>query len=69
MGKKEPMIAQEYRPTAIDFDAPLTHYRMHDLASVINAQLWAEKEYLKPEKELHKSEKRSVRLGDGMVKK
>lgn len=68
MEKKEPMIAQEYRPTAIDYDAPLTHFRMHDLVSVINAQLWAEKEYLKPEKELHKPEKGAVKPGDGMVK-
>jgi len=60
--KKEPMISQENRPTAIDFDMPIAEFKLRDLYSIIHAQLHpeifkTEKEHLKTEKELFKTEK------------
>jgi len=54
--KKEPMIGQASRPTAIDYDAPIANFKLRDLHAVIYAHL-SEKELLKVEKELHKPEK------------
>lgn len=54
--KKEPMIGQENRPTAIDYDAPIANFKLRDLHAVIYAHL-SEKEVLKVEKEVHKPEK------------
>ena len=52
--KKEPMIGQESRPTAIDFDMPIANFKLRDLYAVIQAHpefLKLEKEHLKGEKE------------------
>jgi hypothetical protein len=43
--KKEPMISQESRPTAIDFDMPIADFKLRDLYAVIHGYT----EYLKPE--------------------
>ncbi len=55
--KKEPMIGQENRPTAIDYDLPIADFKLRDLYAVIQAQIRPEKEILKTEKEHFKSEK------------
>jgi hypothetical protein len=67
--KKQTMIDQESRPTAIDYDAPLADLKIRDLLSIVNAHLTEqfkhvnpelfkpEKELRKPEKELYKPEK------------
>ena len=62
MADKEPMIGRENRPTAIDWDMPVSGLKLRDLMSVVNAQispelLKTEKEHFKPEKELLKGEK------------
>ena len=58
--KKEPMIGQESRPTAIDFDMPIADFKLRDLYAIIHTHLQPEilksekeqfKEHLKPEKE------------------
>jgi len=49
--KKEPMIGQQNRPTAIDFDAPIANFKLRDLYAVIHSQIHTEKEHFKPEKE------------------
>src|SRR6266404_537681 len=54
---KDPMISREQRPTAVDFDIPISDFKLRDLVSVIQAQIRPEKEILKSEKELHKPEK------------
>lgn len=54
--KKEPMIGQESRPTAIDYDAPIANFKLRDLYAVIN-QHFIEKEVAKVEKEHFKAEK------------
>jgi len=67
-GKKEPMISQTDRPTAIDYDAPITNFKVRDLMAIVHSQfreyLKPEyfkpeyfKEYFKPEKEIIKPEK------------
>ena len=54
--KKEPMISSENRPTAIDFEAPVSQLKVRELLSLVP---WGE--YFKVEKEiakeLHKVEK------------
>ncbi len=55
--KKEPMIGQQNRPTAIDYDAPIANFKLRDLYAVIHSQLHTEKEILKVEKEHFKPEK------------
>jgi hypothetical protein len=55
--KKEPMIGQENRPTAIDYDLPIGDFKLRDLYAVIQAHIRPEKELLKTEKEHFKSEK------------
>lgn len=61
--KKEPMIGKESRPTAIDYDAPISNWKVRDLTAVISAQIFEHlkytpiPEYMKPEKELGKPEK------------
>jgi hypothetical protein len=70
--KKEPMISQQNRPTAVDFDMPIANFKLRDLHAVINSHLTEkeiskveketfkpekEKEHFKPEKELFKPEK------------
>jgi hypothetical protein len=54
---KEPMIGREQRPTATDFEAPISDMKLRDLMAVIEAQIRPEKEILKSEKEFHKPEK------------
>ncbi|HET7219610.1 MAG TPA: hypothetical protein VFJ02_16250 [Vicinamibacterales bacterium] len=49
--KKEPMIEQQSRPTAIDYDKPLSELKLRDLSIVIAGHLHTEKELLKSEKE------------------
>jgi len=53
--KKEPMISQQNRPTAVDFDAPIADFKLRDLHAVINSHL-TEKEISKTEKEHFKPE-------------
>jgi len=55
--KKEPMIGQQNRPTAIDYDAPIANFKLRDLYAVISSHLHTEKEILKVEKEHFKPEK------------
>jgi hypothetical protein len=43
---KEPMIEKENRPTAIDYDMPITQFKLRDLLAVIHANL---SESFKPE--------------------
>jgi len=45
-GKKEPMISQTDRPTAIDYDAPITNFKVRDLMAIVHSQF---REYFKPE--------------------
>lgn len=53
--KKQPMIGQADRPTAIDYDAPITSFKLRDLVAVVNSQMLEylkytpQPEYLKPE--------------------
>jgi hypothetical protein len=52
--KKEPMIGKESRPTAIDYDAPISDWKVRDLVAVLNSQMERLKytpipEELKPE--------------------
>jgi hypothetical protein len=50
--KKEPMIGKSSRPTAIDYDAPLSSMKVGDLIGVLSAhaeQAKAHPEYYKPE--------------------
>jgi hypothetical protein len=54
--KKEPMIGQESRPTAIDYDAPIANFKLRDLYAVISNH-FLEKEVAKVEKEHFKGEK------------
>ena len=54
---KDPMISRDQRPTAVDFDVPISDFKLRDLVSVIQAQIHPEKEFAKGEKELHKPEK------------
>lgn len=52
--KKEPMIGQESRPTAIDYDMPIANFKLRDLYAVIHSHpemIKVEKETFKPEKE------------------
>lgn len=67
------MIGQENRPTAIDYDAPITSFKLRDLVAVVNSQMLEYLKYtpqpehlkpeifkpelIKPEKEIFKSEK------------
>jgi len=37
--KKEPMIGQESRPTAIDYDASIADWKVRDLMALIGAQM------------------------------
>lgn len=52
---REPMIGRENRPTAVDFDAPISEWKYRDLVSVIHAEIerikpeWQKPEGLKPE--------------------
>jgi hypothetical protein len=66
--KKEPMISQASRPTAIDYDAPIANFKLRDLVAVVNSQMLEYLKYtprpehqkpetFKPEKEILKSEK------------
>jgi hypothetical protein len=55
--KKEPMIGQESRPTAIDFDMPIADFKLRDLYAIIQTHIHPEKEILKLEKEHFKPEK------------
>jgi hypothetical protein len=66
--KKQPMIGQASRPTAIDYDAPITSFKLRDLVAVVNSQMLEclkyvpqpehlKPEFFKPEKEIFKSEK------------
>jgi len=55
--KKEPMIGQQSRPTAIDYDAPIANFKLRDLYAVISSHLHTEKEIVKVEKEHFKPEK------------
>ena len=71
--KKETMINQANRPSAIDYDAPISNFKMRDLVSVVNAQMLEimkytpqpehlkpehlKPEHIKPEKEIFKVEK------------
>jgi hypothetical protein len=58
--KKEPMISSENRPTAIDFEAPVSQLKVRELLALVP---WAE--YFKVEKEitkeLHKVEKEAIK--------
>jgi hypothetical protein len=54
--KKEPMIGRESRPTAMDFDAPISNFKLRDLYAVIHGH-FTEKEIVKVEKEHFKPEK------------
>jgi hypothetical protein len=60
--KKEPMIGKSSRPTAIDYDAPLSGMKVRDLLGVLGAhageQAKAHYEFYKPEffKEFFKPE-------------
>ncbi len=47
--KKEPMIGKSSRPTAIDYDAPLSSMKVGDLLGVLSAHAAANREYFKPE--------------------
>jgi hypothetical protein len=49
--KKEPMIGQESRPTAIDFDMPIANFTLRDLYAVMQSQIHLAQEHLKTEKE------------------
>ncbi|MDP3416737.1 hypothetical protein [Falsiroseomonas sp.] len=58
--RKEPMIDQSNRPSAIDFDSEISKMKVSDLSALVGAHievLKAEKEIAKTEKELSKSEK------------
>ena len=48
--KKEPFISQASRPTAIDYDMPISDFKLRDLLAVAN-HVHVEKEVLKSEKE------------------
>jgi hypothetical protein len=37
--KKEPMIGRGNRPSAIDYDAPISNFKLRDLVAVINSQM------------------------------
>ncbi len=61
--KKEPMIGKADRPTPIDYDAPISNFKLRDLVAVVNAQMLEHlkhiPEILKPEHikpETHKPE-------------
>jgi Skp family chaperone for outer membrane proteins len=79
--KKEPMISQTNRPTAIDYDVPISNFKLRDLVAVVNSQvlehlkytpqpefLKPEKEFNKPEKELRKPEKELLKTEKELVK-
>ena len=71
--KKEPMIGRKDRPTAIDYDAKISDWKVKDLLAVVSAQVVEQLKYTpvpenlkperlkpevwKPEKEIHKPEK------------
>jgi hypothetical protein len=52
---KEPMIGQENRPSAIDFDTPVSQLKLRDLVNAVQGTIIEEK--FKPEKELIKGER------------
>jgi hypothetical protein len=64
--KKEPMIGQENRPTAIDYDAPIRDFKLRDLYSLIQSQV--QHEYLKSEKETTKVEKEHFKVEKELLK-
>lgn len=37
--KKETMINQANRPSAIDYDAPITSFKLRDVISIVNSQM------------------------------
>ena len=53
--KKEPMIGRASRPSAIDYDAPVSEFKLRDLVAVVNSQMLEfvkytpQPEQLKPE--------------------
>jgi hypothetical protein len=53
--KKEPMIARSSRPSAIDYDAPVSDFKLRDLVALVNSQMLEfvkytpQPEQLKPE--------------------
>jgi hypothetical protein len=51
--KREPMIDQQNRPTAIDFDMSISDFKLRDLYAVAS-QVHTEKEIRKTEKEIIK---------------
>ncbi|MGK7862222.1 hypothetical protein [Falsiroseomonas sp. E2-1-a4] len=58
--RKEPMIDQSNRPSAIDFDSEISKMKVSDLSALVGAHvevLKAEKEISKSEKEISKPEK------------
>jgi hypothetical protein len=71
--KKETMISQANRPSAIDYDAPISSFKLRDLVSIVNSQMLElvkytpqpehskpehyKPEHVKPEKEIFKTEK------------
>jgi len=75
--KKEPMIGRKDRPTAIDYNAKISDWKVKDLLAVVSAQVLeqlkytpfpeyikperAKPEVFKPEKELRKPEKEIVK--------
>jgi hypothetical protein len=69
--KKEPMIGQSSRPTPIDYDAPISGFKLRDLIAIVNSQMIEHLKYtptpeqLKPEfhkPELHKPEKEVLKV-------
>jgi len=71
--KKEPLISKESRPTAIDYDAPISDWKIRDLMAILDSRIVDHLKYtpipedlkperwkpeqLKPEKESLKPEK------------
>jgi hypothetical protein len=47
--KKEPMIGKSSRPTAIDYDAPVSGMKLGELLGHLSAHAAANREYIKPE--------------------
>jgi hypothetical protein len=45
MSKKEPMIDRDSRPTAIDYDVPISDWQMRDLVAVIRSEIEQAQKY------------------------